>query len=96
MAVNIIGGQPNVATALQTIAFNELGITTANTAIIYLIGAALKSYMPGRSINGITGFEAGKGYYYVAKQDIDLETVLIPPVPESAEATLSNSETFTI
>jgi hypothetical protein len=96
MAVNIIGGQPNVATAVQTIAFNELGINTTNTAIIYVIGSALKSYMPGRSINGITGFEAGKGYYYVAKQDIDLESVLVPPIPQTAEATLSNSETFTI
>jgi hypothetical protein len=96
MAVNIIGGQPNVATAIQTIPFNELGINSTNTAIIYVIGSALKSYMPGRGINGITGFEIGKGYYIIAKQDIDLESVLVPPIPETAAATLSNSETFTI
>jgi hypothetical protein len=41
--------------------------------------------VPGRAINAISGFEANKGYYFVAKVDIDLESLLIPPISGSSQ-----------
>jgi hypothetical protein len=81
MANNIKGGAPNAVVATDTVDFITAGITITNTAIIYLVDNPLKSYIPGRSINGITGFETGKGYYMVAKLDVDLSAHLIPPIP---------------
>lgn len=79
---NILGNQPNVLVAKSTLAFSEAGINSDNTEIIYLVGTPLKSYKPDRLINSVAGFETGKGYYIVAKTDIDLRHLLIPPIPE--------------
>lgn len=78
--INIFGGRPNTAVAKQTVSFVNAGITAINTAVIFLVDNPLKSYVPGRSINGITGFEKGKGYYIVALQDIDLQSWLMAPL----------------
>jgi len=80
MANNIVGGAPNAIVAKSTVSFATAGITALNTEIIYVVGNPLKSYVPGRAINGISGFEAGKGYYMVAKIDMDLETYVVPPL----------------
>jgi hypothetical protein len=80
--INVLGGQPNVLVAKGTASFVEAGITDENTEIIYLVDTPLKSYIPTRAINGIAGFETGKGYYIVAKTDMNLSNLLIPPVPE--------------
>lgn len=80
MANNIKGNAPNAVVARQTVSFATAGITALNTEIVYLVDDPLKSYVPGRSINGISGFETGKGYYLVAKTDMDLSTYLIPPI----------------
>jgi hypothetical protein len=77
---NVIGGKPNVLVAKATATFEEMGIDENNTAIIYLVDNPLKSYLPGRLINGITGIETGKGYYFVALEDIDLNDYFIPPI----------------
>jgi hypothetical protein len=81
MANNIKGGAPNAVVASETVSFATAGITSVNTEIIYLVDNPLKSYVPGRAINGISGFEEGKGYYFIAKVDMDLEAYLIPPIP---------------
>lgn len=80
MANNIKGGAPNAVVAKSTVSFATAGITALNTEIIYLVDDPLKSYVPGRAINGISGFEADKGYYFVAKIDMDLESILVPPI----------------
>lgn len=81
MANNLVGGAPNAVVAKETVSFATAGITTGNMNIIYEVGNPLKSYDPSRTINGITGFEEGKGYYIVPKVDMDLEAYLIPPIP---------------
>lgn len=78
--INIIGGRPNAVVAKQTVSFVNAGITALNTAVIFLVDDPLKSYVPGRSINGITGFVKGKGYYIVALQDIDLQSWVLAPL----------------
>lgn len=83
MANNIKGGAPNAVVAKSTVSFATAGITALNTEIIYLVDDPLKSYVPGRAINGISGFEVNKGYYLVAKTDMDLESILVPPVNSS-------------
>lgn len=80
MANNIVGGAPNAIVAKSTVTFATAGITALNTEIIYLVGDPLKSYVPGRAINGISGFETGKGYYMVAKTNMDLEAIVVPPL----------------
>jgi hypothetical protein len=80
MANNIVGNAPNAVVAKSTISFVDAGITSVNTEIIFKVDAALQSYKPGRAINGISGFVANAGYYFVAKQDMDLTAVLVPPL----------------
>lgn len=52
-------------------------ITVDSVAIIFKVGSPLKSYVPGRSINAISGFEKGAGYYIVPKTDLDLTDYFI-------------------
>lgn len=80
MANNINGNAPNAVVAKTTVSFVAAGINSTNTEIIYLVEDPLKSYVPGRAINGISGFEVNKGYYLVAKIDFDLESVVVPPL----------------
>jgi hypothetical protein len=80
MANNIFGPGPNAVVSKSTVDFVTAGINSTNTEIIYLVGNPLKSYIPGRAINGITGFEAQKGYYLVAKVNFDIESIVAPPL----------------
>lgn len=81
MGINLIAGRPNVVVAKQTISFDLAGITAINTAVIFLVSSGeLKSYVPGRLINGITGFVKDKGYYIVPLIDIDLQSWSLPPI----------------
>src|SRR3954470_22302036 len=80
MANNIFGERPNVVVAKQTISFASAGFTESNLRIIYLVGDVMQSYDPSRVINGISGFEAGKGYYVIPKIDMDITTIAVPPV----------------
>lgn len=80
MANNIKGGAPNAIVAKSTVSFTTAGITSGNTEIIYLVDDPLKSYVPGRAINGISGFVADSGYYLVAKTDMDLSAYVVPPL----------------
>lgn len=88
MANNIAIG-PNAMVATQTIAFASVSpaITISNISIIYKVADPLQSYVPGRSINAITGFEEGIGYYINAVAAMDLEDYLIPPIPEGGTQT---------
>lgn len=82
MANNLFADVPAAAVARQTISFASAGFDTTNTRIIYEVGSPLKSYVPGRAINAVTGFTTGNGYYIVPKLDMDKSAYLIPPIPE--------------
>lgn len=82
MANNLFAGVPHSGTGLQAKAFSQIPeITSANIAIIFKVGSPLKSYIPGRGINAITGFELEAGYYIIPKVDLDLTAYITPPLP---------------
>lgn len=95
MANNIVGNAPNAVVAKSTISFVDAGITSVNTEIIFKVDATLQSYKPGRAINGISGFVANVGYYFVAKQDMDLTAVLVPPISGITQLNTPTSFTAT-
>ena len=81
MANNLTGGVPHSGTAKQTILFSAIAaISTASIAKIFEVGSPLKSYTPGQGLNAINGFTVGKGYYIIAKTDLDLEAYITPPI----------------
>lgn len=77
---NIVANTANILVAKSTVDFVTAGITDSNTHIIFKVDGDLQSYVPGRLINGITGFEADKGYYIVSKSNLNLSTILAPPL----------------
>lgn len=94
MANNIIGGQKNIFFATQTVAFSSIAaITAGSIALITRLNEPLKSFRPGRSINGITGFEEGKQYLIDGITSIDIEaygysqtiTTVTPAAPSIVE-----------
>jgi hypothetical protein len=87
MANNILAG-PNSCTAKQTKTFAELGFNNTNTAIVYEVGGTLRSWVPGRVINAITGITANKGYYIIAKVDQDMSDYFTPPIGSGGGSTL--------
>lgn len=95
MANNINGNAPNAVVAKQTIAFTDAGINETNTEIIYLVDDPLLSFVPGRAINGISGFVANKGYYIVAKIDFDLTSAVVPPLTGITQLATPTSFTAT-
>lgn len=83
MATNVFGtlaGQPNAVVSLVSASFLDMGLNSDNTLIIYIIDDPLKSWKPNRAINGITGIVPQKGYYLIAKEDMDLTAYFVPPV----------------
>lgn len=73
MPNNLFANTPFSGTAKKTALFADIpAISGSSISIIFNVGSPLKSYVPGRAINGITGFEAGKGYYIMPKTDTDL------------------------
>jgi hypothetical protein len=85
MPNNLLANVPASVAAKVDISFASAGITAENTRIIFEVGSPLRSYVPGRSINAITEFNAGQGYYIVPKTDMDLSAYLIPPIPAEGE-----------
>lgn len=77
---NIYADRATVGVAKSTVSFAAAGFTADNIHIIFKADGDLQSWVPGRLINGITGFETDKGYYIVAKQNINLNAVLAPPL----------------
>jgi hypothetical protein len=71
---------PAVVVGLVNQSFIDAGVTEENTSIIYKVSAGLISYVPGRDINGITGFELDQGYYMVKDEAFDLAGVVVPPL----------------
>lgn len=84
MANNIFAGYPNVCHGLTNVDFVTAGVTAENIALIVRMAQPLKSYVPGKLINTITGFETGYGYYLIPLQDIDLTNIVAPPWPQGA------------
>lgn len=54
-----------IFTATENLTFGEANRTEVNTKIIYETELILKSWKPGRSINALEGFTAGKKYLIV-------------------------------
>jgi lysophospholipase L1-like esterase len=76
-----VGLGSGIVVAKQTVAFADCGISADNTRIIYKVGPnGVLSFKPERSINGITGFEAQNGYFFIAKQPIALGEFVSPPL----------------
>lgn len=86
MAVNVKGGQPNVVVAKVSASFISIGLDASKVSNIFLVDYALKSFNPNRTLNPITMFEQGKGYYINALEDMDLELYVGPPFPVNANA----------
>lgn len=75
---NLLANIPFSGTASKSKDFADIpAITGASIGIIFNVGSPLKSYVPGRAINAISGFEKGKGYYIMPKQDLDLTTYFL-------------------
>ena len=81
MATNVYGGRPTVVHAKVNISVVDTGINTSNTLKIYEVSDALRSYDPSRTLNQFSMFQAGRGYYFIAKLDMDLSEWLMPPFP---------------
>ena len=71
MANNLFANVFAAGIAKQTISFAAAGFDSTNTAIIYQLGSPLKSYVPGRGINAVTGFTQNRQYYLVPIADMD-------------------------
>ncbi len=71
MANNIVVGA-NAKMAIVDASFDDIGLTEDQVKIIYKAEANYKSWKPGRSLNAITGIQAGNGYLIIALQAIDL------------------------
>jgi hypothetical protein len=85
MANNLFAEVPAACVATQTVSFVAAGFTELNTRVIYEIGNPIKSWKPNRTINAITSFTAGKGYYIIPMADMDKEAYLAPPITEGGE-----------
>lgn len=76
MALTIFGNDSNVANiviAKVSATFESMGFDETNIDYIMEVGdGGYKSFVPGRTINPIDGTTAGKGYYIVAKEDVDI------------------------
>jgi hypothetical protein len=78
----------NIVRATETIGFAAAGLNSGNCLIVFEVdGAILKSWVPTRTINAVTTFTDGKGYYIVMTADADLSAYLIPPVPSGGDVT---------
>lgn len=73
MPNNLFANTPFSGTAKRAALFSSIpAISSSSIGIIFKVGSPLKSYIPGRAINGITGFEKGAGYYIMPKTNLDL------------------------
>jgi hypothetical protein len=86
MPNNLFPAIPAACVCKKAATFAELGLDVTNIQIIFLVGDPLKSWKPGRTINGITAFEQGKGYYIIPKLTMDLSEYLTPPLGASDDA----------
>lgn len=81
MANNVISG-PNALIALDDHDLATLPLNDANTAILYEVNGAYKSWKPNAPINAVTALVKNRGYLLIAKQGMDLTAYFAPPLPE--------------
>jgi hypothetical protein len=84
MAVNNFAGRRNVYVARTEKSFAAMGFDASNTAVIYVVSRdAIKSWVPGRAINPITGQNVGSVYWCVRTGGVDMDLTLdcCPPLP---------------
>ena len=83
MAANVFAGS-NVVIAIANVPFVEADISSDNTNVITRVRPTQTvSFDPSRSLNPITSFEEGEGYYIILKADIDLNGVVSKTVTVS-------------
>lgn len=92
MAINVKGGQANVVVAKVDVPFINIGISPANTNNIFLVDFALRSFDPRRTLNPITAFQQGKGYYINALEDMDLTQWVGPPFATGKAITTEDND----
>jgi hypothetical protein len=81
MANNLTANIPFSGTASKTVLLADIAaITAASIGVIFKVGDPLRSYIPGRAINGITSLERGAGYYIQPKTDLDLSDFFIKAI----------------
>lgn len=81
MANNLTANIPFSGTALKTVLIADIPvISQASIGVIFKVGDPLRSFIPGRAINGITSLERGAGYYIQPKTDLDLSDFFIKPI----------------
>lgn len=80
MANNVFADKPAAIVAKTSISFASAGLDATKVRVIYEVGDPLKSFIPGRAINAITGFTQDKGYYMVPAVDLDLSAIVAPPL----------------
>lgn len=80
MANNVFADIPAAVVAKTSISFASAGLDATKVRIIYEVGDPLKSFIPGRAINAISGFTQDKGYYIVPLISLDLSAILAPPL----------------
>lgn len=73
---------PYAVVAKTNATFVSAGLTVDNLKIIYRIEGGILSWIPDRPINGITAFEAGKGYYLIPAAELDLSAYVVPPLTD--------------
>lgn len=81
---DLIADVAAVVIARQTIDFATAGLNALNTRIVYEVGSRMRSWKPGRQINAITQFQAGKAYYIVPAETMNKTSILAPPLDPPA------------
>jgi hypothetical protein len=74
---------PKILVARDNVPFSSFEGMGDGVALIYKVGTPLKSYRPGRDINGITAFEVNGGYYVIMKWFFDFGTAVYSPPDEA-------------
>jgi hypothetical protein len=98
MATNIFGnpgGRANVAIAKVSEDLGEMGFNDGNVLVIYEINNQsnnTKSWRPERDLNSFNSTTAGRGYYIIALQDLDLTEYFFPPVPSAPTSEFDDDE----
>ncbi len=94
MAINITGGQANGVVARITSSATSV-FAVGEITIAYELGSNLKSWVPGRPINGFNTFVQGRSYYIQAIQSLDREAQFIPPIDFTTTTTSTTTTTTT-
>jgi predicted peptidase/lysophospholipase L1-like esterase len=92
MAINIKGGRPNGVTCRESVAASSV-FNASQVSMVFELGDVVRSWAPGRDINGFTNFISDRAYYVIAKVDMDKERYFAPPMVYSSGITTTTTTT---